>query len=136
LLNVGILGFSEFATRSSRILRTKTFNQTCRIGECCGPLWKRTDFPRAFELPVSTSRVDLEEQNTMFHSSPINHRIVQHTPAWSFRSIFECKSVIARFVPSSLIHPNAVARCTPNCVSPIQLEIHSSSESTLAPMIA
>ena len=51
-------------------------------------------------------------------------------------AVFECKSVPAALVPSSVIHPIAVAPCNPNWASPMTLEIHSSSESTSAPTIA
>src|SRR6266550_1586367 len=47
-----------------------------------------------------------------------------------YLTVIECKSVPKLFVPSNVIHPNAVAPCIQNCASSIPLKIHSSSEST------
>src|SRR6266550_459742 len=111
-------GFSEFAISWS-LLNTKhsdppNQNLVGSVGvaaQVCGSVQ---------ELPISTS-------------SPINPRIViPFSLKPSIFAVFECKSVPALFVPSSVIHPNAVAPCIPNCAFPIQLEIHSSSESTSA----
>ena len=89
-------------------------------------MWKHTNSPRVFELPVPTSPRWLGlGHNDMFHPSTINHRIVKHFSSVALQAgvfaIFECKSVPALFVPSSVIHRNAVPPCISNCASPIHL---------------